>query len=186
VITDECSDLLRRKLRLLTIVGVWRRIVAGSFSKGLCTATVLSITIVALAGGCNHTRPTAEGATAASKGTVAVSNEVSPAMIGKQITIRGKLLLGKIGWYISLDNQQEVYFLPGRSSAWGSYDEMRGKLVTATGILRVFQCPRNPLTDKEGRAINKEGRVIDRCSDYFYFEAETDQPQILPDEGADR
>ena len=107
------------------------------------------------------------------------SNDVSPAIIGKQITIRGKLLLGKIGWYIHLENQQDVYLVPGGSPAWASYAEMHGKLVTATGILRFFQCPKNPLTDEEGRVINKEGRVIDRCSDYFYFEAETAQVRLI-------
>lgn len=86
-------------------------------------------------------------------------------MIGKQITVRGKVALGKVGWYVLLDNQQEIYFSPGRSSEWGSCVEVQGKLVTATGILRVFRCPKNPLTDKEGR-------VIDRCSDYYYLEAE--------------
>ena len=159
---------------------------AGNLSKGLCTAIVLSITIVALAEGCSHPRWTPEGATPAYKSTTpalkdktGVSTEIWSAMIGKQITIRGKLLLGKIGWYIHLENQQDVYLVPGGSPAWASYAEMHGKLVTATGILRFFQCPKNPLTDEEGRVINKEGRVIDRCSDYFYFEAETAQVRLI-------
>src|ERR1041384_2705585 len=85
--------------------------------KGSCAATVLSITIVALAGGCNNPRSTPEGtpatpkaATTISKDTRATSTEIWPTMVGKQITIRGKLLPDKIGWYILLDNQQEVYF----------------------------------------------------------------------------
>jgi hypothetical protein len=153
--------------------------VAGSLSKDLCAATVLSIITVALAGGCNHPRsiqesatPISETTTAASQGATANSNEIWPAKIGKQITVHGKVALGKIGWYILLDNQQELYFVPGKSSEWGSYAEMQGKRVRATGILKLFQCPKNPLTDKEGRVINKEGRVIDRCSDYYYFEPE--------------
>lgn len=103
-------------------------------------------------------------------------------MIGKQITVHGKVELGKIGWYVLLDNRQEIYFFPGKLSEWGSYDGMHGKLVAATGILRLFQCPKNPPTDKEGRFINKEGRVIDRCSDYYYFEDQP--PQLRPDEGS--
>jgi len=136
------------------------------------TAAAL-ILIAFLYSSCSRSTP--KGAPDASQSTSAASNEVSPAVIGKQIGIRGKFLLGKIGWYILLDNQQEVYFLPRRSSQTGTYDEMQGKLVTATGILRFFQCPKNPPTDKEGRVINKEGRVIDRCSDYFYIEPETAQ-----------
>ena len=157
---------------------------AENLSKRLCTTIILSITIVALAGGYNHSRSTPEGVTAtsksateATKGTTTVSDEIWPAMIGKQITIRGKLLLDKIGWYIALDNQQEVFFSP-RSSTFGSYANMQDKLVTATGILRLFQCPKNPLKDREGRTVNKEGQVIDRCSDHYYFEAET-EPQLL-------
>ena len=155
-----------------------------NLSKGLYAATVLSITIV---GGCNHPRSTPEGATAApkittiaSKDTAGVSTEIWPAMVGKQITIRGKFLSDKMGWVILLDNQQEVYFFP-KSSTFGSYDEMQGKLVTATGILKVFQCPKNQLTDEQGRPVNKKGQIIDRCSNFYYFEAGTGQPKLFPD-----
>jgi hypothetical protein len=80
--------------------------VAGNLSKGLCAAAVLSITVVALAGGCNHSRSTLEGATAVSDEV----SQVSQALVGKQISIRGKFSLrGKVGPYIVLDNQQEVY-----------------------------------------------------------------------------
>jgi len=65
-------------------------------------------------------------------------------MIGQQITVRGKVALGKIGWFISLDNQQEIYFFPKRPSESGSYAEMQGTLVTATGILWVFSVLRIP------------------------------------------
>jgi hypothetical protein len=42
-----------------------------------------------------------------------VSNEVSHALIGKQITIRGKFSLrGKFGAYVVLDNQQVVDLEP--------------------------------------------------------------------------
>ena len=100
-------------------------------------------------------------------------------MIGKQITIHGKFSLGKMGWFILLDNQQEVYFFP-KSSTSGSYEEMHGKLVAATGILKVFQCPKNQLTDEQGRPVNNKGQIIDRCSNFYYFEEETGQPKLFP------
>jgi hypothetical protein len=57
-------------------------------SKGLCAAVILSLTLVALAEG-KHSRSIPEGATAAS-GEV---SKVSQALVGKQITIRGKFSL---------------------------------------------------------------------------------------------
>ena len=149
---------------------------AGHLSKGLCAAAFLSITIVAL-GGCDHSRPTPQGVSPASGGATQASDEVSQASIGKQITIHGKFLMGKFGWRIELDNQQEVYFGP-QELYRRSYHEMDGKLVTATGTLRFYERPKNaPLTDKEGRPI-------DRGSDYFYFEEKTTQLRLLPDQGA--
>lgn len=52
---------------------------AGHFSKRLCAAAFLWITIVALAGSCNPPRSTPEGATAASQGAAEPFSEVSPA-----------------------------------------------------------------------------------------------------------
>ena len=144
---------------------------ATNFLNWASAATVMSIAIVALAGSCDHPRSTSEAAIQASKLTTASSNEVRSAMIGKQITIHGKLLSGKIGWYVLLGNQQEIYFFPRGPSEWGSTAEMRGKLVTATGTVRFFQCAKNPLTDSEGRVINNEARVIDRCSDYYAYKS---------------
>src|SRR5215469_4030273 len=169
--TDAYVELLRWAMRLQLTTKMWKRIVAGHLLKSLRAVAFLSITIVALAGGCSHQRSTSEGTTAASKGATEVSIEVSQALIGKQITIRGKFSLGgKPDSYILLDNQQQVYLLPDMSSGsftWGKpYSEMDGKLVTATGILRFHHRPEDaPRTDKKGR-------LIDRGSDYFYFNLE--------------
>jgi len=142
--------------------------VTGHLSKSLCAAAILSITVVALAGGCNHPRSTPEGATAA-------SNEVSPALIGKQITIRGKFSLwGKVGPYVSLDNQQLVYLQSRGSFTWGKpYSEMEGKLVEATGTLRFAHSPDAEPADRD------KARPVARVRDYFYFEVETTQLRLI-------
>ena len=149
---------------------------AGHLLKGLCAVVFLLITIVALAGGCSHSHPTTEGATPASNTATAGSTEVSQVskeLIGKQITIRGKFLFGKMGPFILADNE-EVYLIPRGSFTFGKpYSEMHGKLVTATSTLRFYQRPKDaPLTDKEGR-------IIDRGSDYFYFNLETTQLRLV-------
>ena len=122
-------------------------------------ATVILIAFLCFS--CSRSTP--EGATRFS------SNQVSQTLVGKQITIRGKFLLGgKIGPYILLDNRQEVYLVPTRSFVWGKpYSEMHGKLVAASGILRFYQDVPTP------------GRNIQHPPDHFYFEAETAQMRLI-------
>jgi len=101
-------------------------------------------------------------------------HEVSQALIGKQITIRGKFSLnGVIGPYVLLDNQQEVYLVVRESFTWGPpYAEMQGKVVEATGILKFYHRPDDaPRTDKQGR-------LVARSPDFFYFERETTQLRL--------
>jgi hypothetical protein len=136
---------------------------AGHFSKGLCAATFLSLTMVVVAGGCGHPRSTPESA--------AVSNDVSNALIGKQITVRGKFSLwGKVGPYIVLDSQRQLYLYATGAFTWGKpYSEMDGKLVEATGTLRFYHEPPAKPTDPSGA----------RLRDFFYFEAETAQVRLI-------
>ncbi len=78
----------------------------GCFSKSLCASAFLSIAIAVLVVGCNHPRAT-------TKGTTAASNEVSQlsqALVGKRITIRGKFFVGKQGDGIQLENEA-VYLI---------------------------------------------------------------------------
>ena len=157
----------------------------GHLLKSLRAVVFLSITIVASAGGCNHPRSTPEGTNAASKSATAASNEVSelsPALIGKQITIHGTFSLwGKEAPYILLDNQQgdnqqEVYLEPDRSSGtftWGKpYSDMDGKLVAAIGILRFFRAHPTPPTP--------QSQSVQNPPDFFYFNLETTQLRLLP------
>jgi len=128
-------------------------------------AAFLSITFVLLAGGCDHPRSTPEGAT--------VTNEVSHALVGNQITIRGTFSRRcKVPVCILLDNQQAVDIEP-RGSFWRepeSYSEMEGKLVTATGILRFYHDDAKPT----GLPV-----AVARPVDHFYFEAETAQLRLI-------
>ena len=89
----------------------------------------------------------------------AVSNEVSQALVGKQITIHGKLSLRcKVPACIGLDNHQVIYL----NGSWGgaTYSEWDGKLVAVTGILRYYHAPPAEPTD----------RTVARPPDHFYFE----------------
>ena len=138
----------------------------GRLSKGLRAATFLSIAIVVLAGACDHPRSTPEDTTAA-------SYEVSHALIGKQITIRGKFSLrGKFGAYVVLDNQQVVDLEPRGPGTftWGKpYSEMEGKLVEATGTLRFYHEPPAALSD----------RTVARAPDHYYFAVETAHLRLI-------
>ncbi len=143
----------------------WMRIRDKSPLQERSPAALLSITIVLLAGGCKHPRSTPEGGT--------VANEVSHALIGKQITIRGKFSIsGKFGAYVVLDNQQVVdleYTGPG-TFTWGKpYSEMEGKLVEATGTLRFYHAPPAEPSD----------RAVARAPDHYYFAVETAQLRLI-------
>jgi hypothetical protein len=140
--------------------------VTGHLSKSLCAAAFLSITVVALAGGCNHSRLTPEGATAVSDEVL----QVSQALIGKRITIHGRFSLrGKWpGPYVWLDNEY-VYI---RGGTWGEpYSQWEGKLVEATGTLRFYHDP--DAAANRGKAI-----PVARPPDHYYFEAETTQLRL--------
>ncbi|HZS28871.1 MAG TPA: hypothetical protein VFB76_16710 [Candidatus Angelobacter sp.] len=134
-------------------------------SKGLHAAILLSIATVLLMGGCGHPRSTPED-------SIPDSDQALLTLIGKQITIRGKFSLkGKIGPYILVGNQ-EVYLVNLSSTfEWGEpYSEMEGKLVEVTGTLRFYHDPPADPTERGTKA---------HAYDYFYFEAETTQLQLI-------
>jgi hypothetical protein len=139
--------------------------VTNDLFKNLRPAVFLSIPIVLLAGGCEHPRSARESAT--------VANEVSHALIGKQITIRGKFSLrGKFGAYVVLDNHQVVDLEatgPG-TFTWGKpYSEMEGKLVEATGTLMFYHAPPAEPSD----------RAVARAPDHYYFAVKTTQLRLI-------
>ena len=136
---------------------------SGRLWKGLRAASLWSIAIVVLAGGCKHRRATPEE-------TTAVSHEVSQALVGKQITIRGKFAsLTKSDPYVVLDNGQDVWIGPRETAMEETYSRMDGKLVEATGTLRFYHAP----DAKPG------ARAVQIPPDHFYFEAGSSQLRLI-------
>ena len=133
-------------------------------SKRLRIAAFLSIAMLALSASCQRPR-----STPSTPPSNEVSN-VSQALVGKQITIRGKFsLLGKPGAYVVLDNQQLVYLEPSGSFTWGKpYSELEGKLVAATGTLKLFHTDFGP-----------GDQAVQIPPDHFYFEAESTQLRLI-------
>jgi hypothetical protein len=128
--------------------------------KSLHAAIFLSVAIVVIAAGCNHSRSTPEDTT--------VSHEVSQALVGRQVTIRGKFSSQvKADPYVVLDNQQEVWIGPRESELEDTYARLDGKLVEATGSLRFYH---NPAPVDE---------TTQREPDHFYFEARTTQLRLV-------
>ena len=135
----------------------------GRFLKSLRAARFWAIAIVVLAGGCKHRRATPED-------TTAVSHEVSQALVGRQITIRGKFAsLTKADPYVVLDNQQAVSIGPRETAMEETYSRMDGKLVEATGTLRFYHAP------DAGPGV----RAVQIPPDHFYFEAGTTQLRLI-------
>ncbi len=139
----------------------------GNLLKGFRAAAFLSIISIVLVGACDRPRSTSSGATASPHEV----SEVSPTVVGKQITIRGKFsLLGKPGPYVLLlGSEQAVYLVPKASYTWGqAYTEMEGKLVIASGTLRFYHAPAGPVDETRQRE-----------PDHYYFEAETTQLRLI-------
>jgi len=95
------------------------------------------------------------------------------ALVGKRITIRGKLLgFGfKCGPGILLDDEEIVCLEDKRPKPISNpYPGMFEKRVEATGTLRFFHDP----------AVMDENIPTPRVPDHYYFETETTQVRLTP------
>lgn len=121
--------------------------------------------IALLCSSCSRSTP--EGATAVSDEV----SQVSQSLVGKQINIHGKFSLWcKVGACIELDNRQVVYLVSTGSFSWGKpYSEMDGKLVAATGTLRLYHEPPAKPTE----------RAVQHVPDFLYFEVERVQLRLI-------
>ena len=101
----------------------------------------------------------------------AAGSQLSQALVGKRITIRGKLLLFKCGPSIELDDGEAICLEDMHPKPISHpYPGMFEKRVEATGTLRFFHDP-TPLD---------ENVPTQRVQDHYYFETETTQVRLVP------
>jgi hypothetical protein len=136
-------------------------------SNGLDWAAFLLITIAILVGGCNHPHSKNDGDTTA----ISAGSQLSQALVGKRITIRGGLFRFKCGPGIQFDDGVVVCLvdIPPKSVLDDSYAEMYEKLVEATGNLRFYHDSTPP----------DETRPTQRQHDHYYFGKETTRVRII-------
>jgi hypothetical protein len=97
-------------------------------------------------------------------------DQVSQALVGQRITIRGRLSSnGKIAPASVMLENHEVVYLPA-SWGWGAtYSEMEGKRVAVTGLLRFYHAPPAEQTNRPGA----------RLPDHFFLDAKTTQVRLI-------
>lgn len=101
----------------------------------------------------------------------ATGSQLSKALVGKRITVRGKLLLFKCGPSIELDDGEVICIQDTRPKPISyPYPGMFDKHVEATGTLRFFH----------NLAPMDENVPAQREQDHYYFEAETTQMRLVP------
>lgn len=102
-------------------------------------------------------------------------SQLSQALVGKRITIRGRLLAFKCGGGIQLDDEEAVCLeqMHPKPIFKDPYSEMYDKRVEATGTLRFYHNP-TPMDETTGSQ---------RVEDYYYFEYEITQVRLIPNHG---
>lgn len=102
----------------------------------------------------------------------AAGSQLSQALVGKRITVRGKLLSFKCGGGIQLDDEEIVCLeqMHPKSIFNDPYVEMYDKRVEATGTLR-FSHDSTPID---------ETTASQRAEDHYYFETETTRVRLIP------
>jgi hypothetical protein len=98
-------------------------------------------------------------------------SQLSQALVGKRITLRGKLLGFKCGPSIELDDGEMVCLEDMHpKSTYEPYPGMFDKRVEATGTLRFFH-DSTPMD---------ENIPTQRMQDHYYFETESTQVRLIP------
>ena len=94
--------------------------------------------------------------------------QLSKSLVGKRITIRGKLFFFKCGPGIAIDDVEFVCI--ENMHRTNRYDGMFGKRVDATGTLRFFH---------ESTPFD-ENVIPQRVQDHYYFQEETTRLRLVP------
>jgi hypothetical protein len=146
---------------------LWSKNVKGYLSNELDWTAFLLIALAILVGGCNHSRPKNDGETTA----ITAGSQLSQALVGKRVTIRGGLFKFKCGPGIQFDDGGVVCLadIPPKSVSDDSYAEMYEKLVEATGTLRFYHAS-TPL---------EETRPTQGQHDHYYLKKGTTKVRII-------
>jgi hypothetical protein len=98
-------------------------------------------------------------------------SELSPALLGQRITVRGEILMFKCGPGISTEAGQAIclFEVPPAPGSADPYAAMLENIVDATGTLRFYSDP--ALANKPGLALYQRG--------HYYFEKGTIQLKHL-------
>ena len=136
-------------------------------SNRLGSGAFLLTAIAILAGGCNHPHSKNDGDTP----VISDRSQLSQALVGKRITLRGGLFRFKCGPGIQFDDGAVVCLVDIRpkSGLDDPYAEVYEKLVEATGTLRFYH-DSTPLGGD---------RLTQRQHDHYYLEKENTQVRII-------
>ena len=138
-----------------------------SLSNRLGWASFLLTAVAVLAGGC-HRPPSKNDSDTPS---ISAGSQLSRALVGKRITIRGGLFRFKCGPGIQFDDGHVVCLgnIPPKTVLDDPYAEMYEKLVEATGTLSFY----HDSTPPDARSPKE------RQHDHYYLEKNTTQVRVI-------
>ena len=149
------------------------RLPSGSVTRylpnGLGSAAFFLIAFAIPVAGCNHATSKDDGGSATASPHV---SELSPSLVGKRITVWGKLFMFKCGQGIGLEDGEAICLvgMPAKSAFGDPYAGMNDKPpLEVTGTLRFFHDSTPP----------DERRPLERQHDHYYFEYSTTQVRIM-------
>jgi hypothetical protein len=138
-------------------------------SNGVVSSAFVLIAVAILASACKQAPSKIDSGNTPAPPLV---SQISPALLGQRITVRGEILMFKCGLGISTESGQAIclFEVPPPPGSDNPYAEMIDKIVDATGTLRLYSGD-PALADKPELALSQRG--------HYYFEKGTIQLKHL-------